>query len=925
MSTAPLAHTAPPFLTGGGEMGARIRAMDWSGTPLGDPGLWPQSLRSALSICLHSSFPTAIYWGPELRLLYNDAWAPIPAERHPWALGRPAAEVWSDIWPIIGPQMRAVAEEGESLSLFDQMLPMRRGGVAVETWWNYSFTPIRGEDGSVMGVFNQGNETTASVLARRAAQAEIDRLGRMFAQAPGAVAILSGPRHVFELVNPAYERLVGRGDLIGRAVAEALPEVVSQGFVDILDRVFRTGEPHVGRAAPVELRRRGALERRFVDFVFQPLTDAEGRRSGIFVQASDATDAAVTLQALRDSEAKFHAIVNSIDQMIWSTRPDGFHDYYNDRWYEFTGAPPGSTDGDAWNGVFHPEDQERAWAVWRRCLETGEPYHIEYRLRHRSGQYRWVIGRAQCVRNEDGAIVRWFGTCTDVHDLKTAEAQLAEHARILKILNRTGEAVAAEIDLDRVARTVVEAAASLTGAAHGAFVPACGEYEGGAPAVSTFPAGVDPAGILRALGPGGPRRVADAAAEPDLSGAPWVGLARSLIRAPVVGRNGAMLGSLLLARPEPDAFGERGERLAAGLAAQASTAFDNARLFRAAQDEIRNRMRQEAALRESERFARSVLQSSGDCVVVLDPGGGVRFINDSGRALLGVAPDADLAGATWAGLWPEAARGDALAAMAAALAGEVGRFKGATGGASGSDDGRWWDVMVTPVAAEADAPERLVANLRDVTDQRRSEEARQLLVRELNHRVKNLFAIASGMVAMTARTATSVEAMSAALRGRLAALARAHELIRPAISTEDGHDEVTDLRALAEMVVTPHLPSAASPQLRLSGPDVRIGLTAATSLAMILHELATNAAKYGALATEHGRLTVAWRIADSRLELDWTEHVTNATIAEPRSHGFGSRLARSSATGQLGGAIDYDWRPEGVRIALRIPVARLEG
>ena len=124
------------------------------------------------------------------------------------------------------------------------------------------------------------------------------------------------------------------------------------------------------------------------------------------------------------SELSFAAIANSIDQMIWSTRPDGFHDYYNERWYEYTGVPRSSTDGEAWNGMFHPEDQQRAWDVWRHSLETGQPYHIEYRLRHKSGQYRWVIGRAQCVRDEQGRIQRWYGTCTDIHDLKSAEEQI---------------------------------------------------------------------------------------------------------------------------------------------------------------------------------------------------------------------------------------------------------------------------------------------------------------------------------------------------------------------------------------------------------------------------------------------------------------------------------------------------------------------
>ncbi len=130
---------------------------------------------------------------------------------------------------------------------------------------------------------------------------------------------------------------------------------------------------------------------------------------------------------LRESEAKFHAIADSVDQMIWSTRPDGFHDYYNKRWYEFTGIPEGSTDGEAWNGMFHPEDQDRAWSVWTQSLESGDAYEIEYRLRHRSGTYRWVLGRAQPVHAADGSIMRWYGTCTDIDDeVKAREATVTD-------------------------------------------------------------------------------------------------------------------------------------------------------------------------------------------------------------------------------------------------------------------------------------------------------------------------------------------------------------------------------------------------------------------------------------------------------------------------------------------------------------------
>ncbi|WP_454887054.1 PAS domain-containing protein [Sphingomonas oryzagri] len=124
-----------------------------------------------------------------------------------------------------------------------------------------------------------------------------------------------------------------------------------------------------------------------------------------------------------EQESRFRILADTMPQMVWSTLPDGFHDYYNARWYEFTGVPVGSTDGEGWNGMFHPEDQERAWSVWRHSLETGEPYEIEYRLRDAKGQYRWTLGRALPIRDDSGAITRWFGTCTDIHDQKMMQAQ----------------------------------------------------------------------------------------------------------------------------------------------------------------------------------------------------------------------------------------------------------------------------------------------------------------------------------------------------------------------------------------------------------------------------------------------------------------------------------------------------------------------
>ncbi len=166
MAAAP--GSGDPFI-GGGDLAVRMRAFDWGSTPLGPIEAWPQSLRSALSICTGSRFPIAIYWGPELVLLYNDAWSPIPGSKHPWALGRRAVDVWPEIWETIEPLFRQVQTTGESVYLEDSLLPMRRHGYTEECYFNYTFTAIRGESGQVEGIFNAGIETTYRVITERRA------------------------------------------------------------------------------------------------------------------------------------------------------------------------------------------------------------------------------------------------------------------------------------------------------------------------------------------------------------------------------------------------------------------------------------------------------------------------------------------------------------------------------------------------------------------------------------------------------------------------------------------------------------------------------------------------------------------------------------------------------------------------------------
>lgn len=326
---------------------------------------------------------------------------------------------------------------------------------------------------------------------------------------------------------------------------------------------------------------------------------------------------------LADSEARFQAIADSMPQMVWSTLPDGFHDYYNARWYEFTGVPAGSTDGEAWNGMFHPDDQDRARQRWAHSLATGELYEIEYRLRRHDGAYRWTLGRATPIRDAQGQITRWFGTCTDIDELK------------------------------------------------------------------------------------------------------------------------------------------------------------------------------------------------------------------------------------------------------------------------------------------------------------RMEQSKELVSQELSHRIKNIFAVVSALIALSARQFPEAKGFAAAVRTRINALAQAHEFVRPHSDVSAPTMKGTTLHAFLAALFSPYSRMDGTSRVVLTGDDAVFDDQAATSVALLFHELATNAAKYGALSVEDGEVTLTTRREDDRFMLEWVEQGGPPVNGEPTRQGFGSSLASLSVEGQLGGKLLREWHPQGLRVTASLPPTAL--
>jgi PAS domain S-box-containing protein len=286
------------------------RAFPWSDTPVGPVDQWPDALLITVNTILSSRHPMFLWWGDDLIQFYNDAYRPsIREDKHPSALGQPGRECWQEIWHIIGPQIDAVMTKGEATWHENGLVPIFRNGRLEDVYWTYGYSPVRDTTGRIRGTLVVCTETTESVLAKQQLERESQRLAELFQQAPAFFAVLGGPEHRIEMVNPPYQELIGQRDVAGKTIQEAVPEAGEQGFVELLDRVYQTGEPFVGRGMPIQLIRNKsqALDLRYLDFVYQPRRDADGNISGIIVLGIDVTESRRAEQLLLQSE-KLNAV-----------------------------------------------------------------------------------------------------------------------------------------------------------------------------------------------------------------------------------------------------------------------------------------------------------------------------------------------------------------------------------------------------------------------------------------------------------------------------------------------------------------------------------------------------------------------------------------------------------------------------------------
>jgi len=306
---------------------------------------------------------------------------------------------------------------------------------------------------------------------------------------------------------------------------------------------------------------------------------------------------------------------------------------------------------------------------------------------------------------------------------------------------------------------------------------------------------------------------------------------------------------------------------------------------------------------ESAAFLETVLNASRDCIKVLSMDGELLFMNRGGLAVMEIDDFETVRGSAWQSFWKGDFHQAALDAVSLAKSGGTGQFTGLADTLRGSP--RWWDVTVTPIfGGGGTRPSHLLSISRDITATRTVQLQSELLSLELNHRVKNLLAIVGAIASQTFTAAdrASVDAFTA----RLVALGDAQGLL---VNTAWQSASITEI---VDRGLLPHAPEGRASR---SGPDLILSAKEALALALAIHELATNAVKYGSLSNASGSIDVAWAVNEDRLTFRWTES-GGPDVETPSRSGFGSRIIKRNLAGEFKGDVDVDYRPTGLVLTL---------
>lgn len=317
--------------------------------------------------------------------------------------------------PYVGTEMPATA--------YDETGSPQQG------YFNFIYQPFTDRRGEIEGVLVFAVEVTQQVIARKKMEHNAAMLRNLYMQTSAYICTLRGPELVYDLVNPSYQKLYGNRQLLGKKMIDALPELKGQGFLELLDQVYTTGESFVGNDMLMLISRneKAEPEAGYFNFSYQPMHDENNNISGILIFGYEVTEQVMARKKIEESAERIRIIGEAMPQKVWTASPEGNLNYLNQRWLDDTGKTFEELKNLGWQSVIHPDDLEVHQRCWQHSIDTGEEFELEHRIMQKDNTYRWHLSRGIAQKDRNGKILLWIGTNTDIDDQKITEQAIKKN------------------------------------------------------------------------------------------------------------------------------------------------------------------------------------------------------------------------------------------------------------------------------------------------------------------------------------------------------------------------------------------------------------------------------------------------------------------------------------------------------------------